>query len=112
MPPFWANFPPPTQPATSPDTPGSSNEQGATTPLFPGIPLLSPSNFYPIIQLPPVPVPPPNLTALSEEELRQMEGNLRQAVEHRIETLRRVQLLIDAAITMMGQYQTAAQTAM
>ncbi|XP_058805657.1 E3 ubiquitin-protein ligase synoviolin A [Phymastichus coffea] len=116
MPPFWANFPPPPQPTTSSETGspqhlGTSSSTSDSTPIFPGIPLLSPSNFYPIIHLPPVPVPPPNLTSLSEEELRQMEGNLRSAVEHRIETLRRVQLLIDAAITMMGQYQTAAQTA-
>jgi hypothetical protein len=40
-----------------------------------------------------------------------MEGNLRQAVEARIETLKRVQLLLDAAIAMMGQYQTVATIA-
>jgi len=48
---------------------------------------------------------------LSEEELRAMEGNLRQAVQIRIQTLHRIQLLLSAANVMMNQYQTAAATA-
>jgi len=73
-------------------------------PLFPPL-------FPTIVPLPPIPVPPPNLTELSEEELRAMEGNLRQAVQARIQTLQRIQLLLDAANAMMNQYQTAAATA-
>ena len=68
------------------------------------------SYSYPSVPLRPVPTPPPNLSSLTEEELRQMEGNLRAAVEARIETLRRVQLLLDAATAMMGQYNSAAAT--
>ncbi|XP_011306673.1 E3 ubiquitin-protein ligase synoviolin [Fopius arisanus] len=75
-----------------------------------GMPFFAPP-FPNVVPFPPVPTPPPNLTALSEEELRTMEGNLRQAVEARIETLQRVQLLLDAANVMMNQYQTAAATA-
>ena len=74
-----------------------------------GIPLFAPP-FPPMIPLPPVPTPPPNLTTLSEEELRAMEGNLRQALEARIQMLQRVQLLLDAANAMMNQYQTVAAT--
>ncbi|XP_034941218.1 E3 ubiquitin-protein ligase synoviolin A [Chelonus insularis] len=70
-----------------------------------------PPPFPSIVPLPPVPIPPPNLTTLSEEELKAMEGNLRQAVEARIQTLQRVQLLLDAANAMMCQYQSAATTA-
>ncbi|XP_043255770.1 E3 ubiquitin-protein ligase synoviolin A isoform X1 [Colletes gigas] len=75
-----------------------------------GVPLFPPP-FPTMVPLPPIPTPPPNLTELSEEELRAMEGNLRQAVEARIQTLQRVQLLLDAARAMMNHYQTAAATA-
>ncbi|KAK2583739.1 hypothetical protein KPH14_009657 [Odynerus spinipes] len=75
-----------------------------------GVPLFAPP-FPPMVPLPPIPTPPPNLTELTEDELRAMEGNLRQAVEARIQTLQRVQLLLDAANAMMNQYQAAAATA-
>ncbi|XP_066602890.1 E3 ubiquitin-protein ligase synoviolin A isoform X2 [Prorops nasuta] len=75
-----------------------------------GMPIFT-SPFSPVIPLPPIPTPPPNLTELSENELRAMEGNLRQAVEARMQILQRVQLLLDAANTMMNQYQAAAATA-
>ncbi|XP_023245500.1 E3 ubiquitin-protein ligase synoviolin B-like isoform X2 [Copidosoma floridanum] len=125
LPPFWANFPAPPPIRTSQaasqgsssqpqqQQPGtSSSDSSADPPLgtVGGFPVFSPSTFQTIIPMPPVPLPPLNLSALSEEELRQMEGDMRQAVEHRIETLRRVYLLMDAAIAMMGQYQTAAVT--
>lgn len=70
----------------------------------------APPPFQTVVPLPPVPTPPPNLTALTDDELRSMEGNLRSAVEARIQTLQRVQLLIDAANIMMNQYQTVAAT--
>lgn len=50
--------------------------------------------------------PPPNLAALSEEELRQLEGMERQNVEARIRLLQRIQSLLDTAVTLMGQYST------
>jgi len=87
------------------NTPSSQNmPPTGNIPLFPPL-------FPTIVPLPPIPVPPPNLTELSEEELRAMEGNLRQAVQARIQTLQRIQLLLDAANAMMNQYQTAAATA-
>lgn len=85
------------------------NLPGATVPPTP-VPFFAPP-FPTAVPLPPVPTPPPNLTTLSEEELRAMEGNLREAVEARIQTLQRVQLLLDAANAMMNQYQMAAATA-
>ncbi|XP_014482479.1 PREDICTED: E3 ubiquitin-protein ligase synoviolin B-like [Dinoponera quadriceps] len=94
--------------------PQSNGAPGSTPPpqiIPPGnIPLLPPL-FPTLVPFPPIPVPPPNLTELSEEELRAMEGNLRQAVQARIQTLQRIQLLLDAANAMMNQYQRAAATA-
>ncbi|XP_046750644.1 E3 ubiquitin-protein ligase synoviolin A isoform X2 [Diprion similis] len=94
---------------------GQNNAPNIGLPPFqsvpPGsMPLFVPP-FPPMVHLPPVPAPPPNLTTLTDEELRAMEGNMRQAVEARIQTLQRVQLLLDAANAMMSQYQTAAATA-
>ncbi|EFN70051.1 E3 ubiquitin-protein ligase synoviolin [Camponotus floridanus] len=80
-------------------------------PQAPPQPPQAPGGNPPIVPLPPIPVPPPNLTELSEEELRAMEGTLRQAVQARIQTLQRIQLLLDAANAMMNQYQTVAVTA-
>ncbi|XP_012230087.1 E3 ubiquitin-protein ligase synoviolin A [Linepithema humile] len=94
------------QPQTSAgNTPPSQNiPPTGNIPLFPPL-------FPTIVPLPPIPAPLPNLTELSEEELRAMEGNLRQAVQVRIQTLHRIQLLLSAANVMMNQYQTAAATA-
>ncbi|KAJ8670140.1 hypothetical protein QAD02_001399 [Eretmocerus hayati] len=125
---FWANFQPhaiPPGAGAMPAAGAAPNQQSqpgqsssaSSNPLagyhvFPnGVPLFTPASFHPVVPLPPVPMPPSNLTELSEEELRQMEGNLRHAVETRIETLRRVQLLLDSALAMMAQYQSAAVTA-
>lgn len=98
-----------------PQVQGQNNATNIPLPPFqpvpPGsVPLFVPP-FPPMVPLPPVPAPPPNLTTLTDEELRAMEGNMRQAVEARIQTLQRVQLLLDAANAMMSQYQTAAITA-
>ncbi|KAG7202758.1 hypothetical protein KM043_009927 [Ampulex compressa] len=83
--------------------PPFQNLAAGSVPLFP-------PPFPTMVPLPPIPTPPPNLTELTEEELRAMEGDLRQAVEARIQTLQRVQLLLDVANAMMNQYQTAAAT--
>ena len=124
LPGFWPQFPPPPPPpppttfASTSGTQPQGQGRSSTAPQLPhiqlltagGIPFFAPP-FSSIVPLPPVPTPPPNLSTLSEEELHAMEGNTRQAVEARIETLRRVQLLMDAAIAMMGQYQSAAPPA-
>ena len=54
------------------------------------------------------PTPPTDLAALSEEELRQLEGVERQNVEARIRLLQRIQSLLDNAVTLMGQYSAIA----
>lgn len=40
----------------------------------------------------PPPMPPTNLAALTEEELRNLEGNERQHIEARIQCLRNIQV--------------------
>ncbi|XP_012150304.2 septin interacting protein 3 [Megachile rotundata] len=123
LPAFWAELQAPgavpQQPVPGDATPQQQAQHGssASTPSTSfqnlaanGVPLFPPP-FPTMVPLPPIPTPPPNLTELSEDELRAMEGNLRQAVEARIQMLQRVQLLLDAASAMMNQYQTAAATA-
>ncbi|KAI4498518.1 hypothetical protein M0802_006453 [Mischocyttarus mexicanus] len=112
LPGFWAGL---QAPGVMPQPQGQNN--AGTVPLTPfqnlptgSVPIFAPP-FPPMVPLPPIPTPPPNLTELTEDELRAMEGNLRQAVEARIQTLQRVQLLLDAANAMMNQYQAAAATA-
>ncbi|XP_035719663.1 E3 ubiquitin-protein ligase synoviolin A-like [Vespa mandarinia] len=112
LPGFWAGL---QAPGVMPQQQGQNNV--GNVPLTPfqnlpagSVPIFAPP-FPPMVPLPPIPTPPPNLTELTEDELRAMEGNLRQAVEARIQTLQRVQLLLDAANAMMNQYQAAAATA-
>jgi len=57
----------------------------------------------------PIPRPPiaiEQLSQLSDEELREMEGQERQAMIKRIEYLRQVRSMCDATLTMMSQYNT------
>lgn len=77
---------------------------GTAVPLVPGSPLILPP--FPFItpyavQPPPM---PPNLDALSDEELRLLEGNERRNVEERIKLLRNIQLMMDASVALMNQY--------
>lgn len=110
MPAFLAGLRPPGVAQQGQD--GQTNAQNVPLPPFQNlptgntVPLFTP--FSSMVPLPQIPIPPSNLTELSEEELRAMEGNLRQAVEARIQTLQRVQLLLDAANAMMSQYISVA----
>lgn len=54
------------------------------------------------------PRPPSNLSGLSEEELRAMEGAERENIEARIQWLRDIQALLDGAMLLMQQYNTVA----
>ncbi|XP_078036009.1 septin interacting protein 3 [Augochlora pura] len=121
LPAFWAGLQAPGAvpqqqvPPATPQQQGQNTTANTPTTSFQnlstgGVPLVPPP-FPTMVPLPPFPTPPPNLTELSDEELRAMEGNLRQALEARIQTLQRIQLLLDAASAMMNQYQTAAATA-
>ncbi|XP_022671236.1 E3 ubiquitin-protein ligase synoviolin B-like isoform X2 [Varroa destructor] len=93
----------------------SGGAAGAATPTASTIiPPPPPFTLLPALFLPP---PPPiipgglNLGTLSEGELRAMEGNERLAVEARIQHLRNIQILLDAAVTMMAQYNNATTVA-
>jgi E3 ubiquitin-protein ligase synoviolin len=48
------------------------------------------------------------MSGLSDTELSEMEGTERRAVEARIQTLRNIQILLDAAMLQFQQYLAAA----
>lgn len=50
----------------------------------------------------PPPPPPLNFLAMTEDEVRQLEGNERQHVEARIQVLRNIQILLDAAVVQVN----------
>ncbi|XP_008478609.1 E3 ubiquitin-protein ligase synoviolin A-like [Diaphorina citri] len=56
----------------------------------------------------PPPVPPPDFSSLTDEQLRTMESNAREGVEARLRCLHNIQLLLDAATLMLQQYSVAA----
>lgn len=55
-----------------------------------------------------MPMPPANFSGLSVDELHAMEGHERQAVEARIQCLRDIQTLLNAAFLQMQQYTDVA----
>lgn len=55
-----------------------------------------------------MPRPPSNLSELSTEDLRRIEGQERENVEARIQWLRDIQALMDGAMVMINQYNTVA----
>ncbi|CAG7717513.1 unnamed protein product [Allacma fusca] len=80
--------------------PGSSSADGSTQ----SQPIIIPPMPY----IPLIPPPPPllNVTGLSDEELRRMEGETRAHIEARLQCLRNVQILLDSAVVQMQQYAT------
>ena len=87
---------------------GSSSNPSQTTPTmnnnqFAPPPLPSFAFAPPPFGIPP-PMPPPNFSGLTTEELRTMEGNERENIEARVKCLRNVQVLLDAAVMEMQQY--------
>ncbi|XP_044744860.1 E3 ubiquitin-protein ligase synoviolin B [Coccinella septempunctata] len=88
---------PPAQNGAPPNAPPPINIPSFPLPPFPLFPFMAPP-----------PMPPQNLQHLSEEELQQMEGNERANVEARIQCLRNIQVMLDAAVVMMQQYTAAA----
>nr|CAG4647790.1 EOG090X03TK [Moina brachiata]SVE92929.1 EOG090X03TK [Moina brachiata] len=100
---FGFPFPMPNPPVNM--QPQAANDiRGATDntqrPVMPP-PLVLPP-FIPFVV--PPPRPPANLGALSEAELRAMEGQERRHLESRIRVLRDIQTLLDAAVLQMNQY--------
>lgn len=99
-----------TEPSSSttgapPTTPGVQPNAVPGFPPMPPFMMPPPFPMMPPFGIPP-PVPPPNFTGLSDEELRNLEGHERQNVEARIECLRSIQTLLDAAVVQMQQYST------
>ena len=54
--------------------------------------------------------PSVNLSGLSDDELRDMEGQERANIETRIRVLRNVHTLLDAAILQLNQYSQVIQS--
>lgn len=59
----------------------------------------------------PPPMPPPNWSGLSTDELRQMEDTERRGVEARLQCLRNIHTLMDASVLLMQQYMASAAVA-
>lgn len=92
---------PPPQPGTN-AAPGHTVQPPFNAPPFP----FPPFPMFPFMA--PPPLPPQNLRSLSAEELRNLEGNERDNVAARIQCLRNIQIMLDAAVVMMQQYTAAA----
>ncbi|XP_036286314.1 E3 ubiquitin-protein ligase synoviolin isoform X4 [Pipistrellus kuhlii] len=93
--------------AASAPAPGSAPaSEAAPAPGFPfpppwmGMPLPPPFAF------PPMPVPPAGFAGLTPEELRALEGHERQHLEARLQSLRNIHTLLDAAMLQINQYLT------
>ncbi|XP_008056241.1 E3 ubiquitin-protein ligase synoviolin [Carlito syrichta] len=93
--------------ATTASAPGSgSAPEAGPAPGFPfpppwmGMPLPPPFAF------PPMPVPPAGFAGLTPEELRALEGHERQHLEARLQSLRNIHTLLDAAMLQINQYLT------
>ncbi|XP_046401691.1 E3 ubiquitin-protein ligase synoviolin B [Ischnura elegans] len=94
----------------------SSQNAGETGGTSESMPRSSPPFFYPPFPFVPFGVPPPPppvgcLSGLPEEELRRLEMAGREGLEARLEALRTIQILLDAAVTAMGQYAAAVASA-
>lgn len=69
-------------------------------PPWMGMPLPPPFAF------PPMPVPPAGFAGLTPEELRALEGHEQQHLEARLQSLRNIHTLLDAAMLQINQYLT------
>ncbi|GJQ76284.1 hypothetical protein Trydic_g2013 [Trypoxylus dichotomus] len=86
---------------------GGSGIPGPAPPPFqvPPFPFMNPF-------MTPPPIPPQNLASLTTEQLQQLEGTERENIEARIQWLRNIQIMLDAAVIMLQQYSTAAALSM
>ena len=55
-------------------------------------------------------MPAADFAGLSDDELRAMEGETRESVEARVQCLRNIQTMLDAAVIQMQQYSTLVQS--
>ncbi|XP_002740241.1 E3 ubiquitin-protein ligase synoviolin B-like, partial [Saccoglossus kowalevskii] len=82
---------------------------GSTMAGFPGIsPYMMPPMFSPPFT--PPPMPPANFAGMNDEELRAMEGIERSHVEARVQCLRSIHTLLDAAMIQIQQYYSLMST--
>ncbi|ROT72877.1 putative E3 ubiquitin-protein ligase synoviolin isoform X1 [Penaeus vannamei] len=90
---------------TSTSTSSSASSTGQAGGAIPTAPFNMLPPLFPLLpfNIPPPP-PPLNFAAMTEDEVRQLEGNERQHVEARIKVLRNIQTLLDAAVVQMNQY--------
>nr|XP_022904497.1 E3 ubiquitin-protein ligase synoviolin B [Onthophagus taurus] len=92
----------------------NNNQVPTNTPPTPGPPppfQMPPFPFMNPFMTPP-PIPPQNLASLTREQLQQLEGNERANVEARIQWLRNINVMLDAAVIMLQQYSAAAAVSM
>ncbi|XP_060032076.1 E3 ubiquitin-protein ligase synoviolin isoform X2 [Erinaceus europaeus] len=92
-----------TSPAGGPGPTATEAGPAAGFPFPPpwmGMPLPPPFAF------PPMPVPPAGFAGLTPEELRALEGHERQHLEARLQSLRNIHTLLDAAMLQISQYLT------
>ncbi|PNI93865.1 SYVN1 isoform 9 [Pan troglodytes] len=124
-PPEPADQGPPPAPHPPPLLPQPPNfPQGLLPPFPPGMfPLWPPMGPFPPVPpppssgeavappstsaaFPPMPVPPAGFAGLTPEELRALEGHERQHLEARLQSLRNIHTLLDAAMLQINQYLT------
>ncbi|KAJ3588292.1 hypothetical protein NHX12_011885 [Muraenolepis orangiensis] len=111
--PFWGPFPgappPGVPPANGPggDAPPGNTEasQAAGSSCTPWLPPPPPLPF--VSSMPP---PPPFLTALSDDELSELEAEGRRGLEARLQCLHNIHTLLDAAMLNIHQYLSTVAT--
>ena len=62
---------------------------------------------FPVV---PPPLPDANFSGMTEEELKAMEGQERQNLEARLQCLRNIHTLLDAAMVQIQQYTAVVQS--
>ncbi|XP_032746980.1 E3 ubiquitin-protein ligase synoviolin isoform X1 [Rattus rattus] len=94
---------------TSTSAPASGSVPGPEAGPAPGFPFPPPWMGMPLpppFAFPPMPVPPAGFAGLTPEELRALEGHERQHLEARLQSLRNIHTLLDAAMLQINQYLT------
>ncbi|CAH6793588.1 Syvn1 [Phodopus roborovskii] len=95
--------------STSTSAPTSGSVPGPEAGPAPGFPFPPPWMGMPLpppFAFPPMPVPPAGFAGLTPEELRALEGHERQHLEARLQSLRNIHTLLDAAMLQINQYLT------
>ncbi|XP_048736312.1 E3 ubiquitin-protein ligase synoviolin-like [Ostrea edulis] len=95
-----------TPPSVSTSTTAATGLPAGMGSLPTGVPPMMP--MFPLMMPFGMPRPPANLSELSAEDLRRIEGQERENVEARIQWLRDIQALMDGAMVMISQYNTVA----